>query len=57
MPNPLLLIPFARDPDFVERGAVLTQIQQGCALLGSKIALVGLGGVGYVNRALTVFNS
>jgi len=44
-PNPSIVIPFSRDTDFVER-AILDQIHQKCAVLGSWTALVGLGGVG-----------
>ena len=45
-PNPSVVIPFSRDTDFVERGIILDQIYQKCAVLGSRTALVGLGGVG-----------
>lgn len=45
-PNPSAVIPFSRDVDFVERGGVLDQIHQKCAVSGSRTALVGLGGVG-----------
>jgi hypothetical protein len=45
-PNPSVIIPFSRDEDFVERGAVLDQIREKCAVSGSRTALVGLGGVG-----------
>ena len=45
-PNPSILIPFARDRDFVERKGLLDQIHQNCAIPGSRTALVGLGGVG-----------
>jgi hypothetical protein len=45
-PNPSVVIPFSRDTDFVERGVILDQIDQKCAVLGSWTALVGLGGVG-----------
>jgi hypothetical protein len=45
-PNPSIIIPFSRDADFVERGTILDQIDQKCAVLGSRTALVGLGGVG-----------
>jgi hypothetical protein len=45
-PNPSVAIPFSRDKDFVERGTILDQIQQKCADVGSRTALVGLGGVG-----------
>ena len=45
-PNPSAIVPFGRDTDFVERGAILDQIHYKCAVPGSRIALVGLGGVG-----------
>jgi hypothetical protein len=45
LPNPLIIIPFSCDTDFVERG-ILNQIHQKCAVLRSRTALVGLGGVG-----------
>ena len=45
-PSPSILIPFARDTDFVERGTSLDQIQQRCATPDGRAALVGLGGVG-----------
>lgn len=44
--DPSSIIPFRRDPDFVDRGATLDQIHQKCALPASRTALVGLGGVG-----------
>ncbi|KAH7318969.1 hypothetical protein BKA65DRAFT_569095 [Rhexocercosporidium sp. MPI-PUGE-AT-0058] len=50
-PNPSLVIPFSRDADFVERG-ILDQIHQKCAVLGSRTALVGLGGVGKSQLAI-----
>ena len=46
LPDPSLSIPFRRDPDFIDRGAMLDQIHQKCALPASRTALVGLGGVG-----------
>ena len=46
LPDPSSNIPFRRDPDFVDRGAILDQIHQKCALPASRTALVGLGGVG-----------
>jgi len=46
--HPSIMIPFSRDEDFVERRALLNQISQNCARPGSRTALVGLGGVGYV---------
>ena len=50
-PNPSVVIPFSRDTDFVERG-ILDQIHQKCAVLGSRTALVGLGGVGWAQTLL-----
>ena len=45
-PIPSSNIPFRRDPDFVDRGTILNQINQKCAVPGSRTALVGLGGIG-----------
>lgn len=47
-PSPLSTVPFARDPDFVSRETLLDQIHDKSLVLGSRIALVGLGGVGLV---------
>jgi hypothetical protein len=47
-PSPSIMIPFGRDEDFIERQALLNQISQNCGRPGSRTALVGLGGVGYV---------
>lgn len=35
-----------RNPDFVNHGALLDRIRKKCAAPASRIALVGLGGVG-----------
>ncbi|PMD27600.1 hypothetical protein NA56DRAFT_667207 [Hyaloscypha hepaticicola] len=51
-PNPSVVIPFSHDTDFVERGIILDQIYQKCAVLGSRTALVGLGGVGKSQLAI-----
>ncbi|KAL9577919.1 MAG: hypothetical protein Q9203_007282, partial [Teloschistes exilis] len=51
-PKPSAIIPFARDGDFVERGGLLDQIRQKCAVPGSRTALVGLGGVGKSQLAI-----
>jgi hypothetical protein len=47
-PSPLSTVPFARDPDFVSRDTLLHQIHEKSSVSGSRIALVGLGGVGSV---------
>ena len=45
-PSLLSTVPFPRDPDFVSRDNLLDQIRDKNLVLGSRIALVGLGGVG-----------
>lgn len=45
-PCSLSTIPFRRDPDFVDHGAIVDQLIRRCALPASRTALVGLGGVG-----------
>ena len=45
-PCPSSTIPFGRDPDFVDRGAILEELHRKCALPASRTALIGLGGVG-----------
>ncbi|KAF1975419.1 putative kinesin [Bimuria novae-zelandiae CBS 107.79] len=51
-PCPSIVIPFARDTDFVERGTTLDQFQQKCAAPDGRAALVGLGGVGKSQLAI-----
>jgi hypothetical protein len=45
-PQPSCFVPFRRDADFVDRGTLLDQIRERCSAPASRIALVGLGGVG-----------
>ncbi|KAK3340812.1 hypothetical protein B0H65DRAFT_529706 [Neurospora tetraspora] len=45
-------VPFSRDPDFVNRGDVLDQIDQRCSEPAGRVALVGLGGVGKSQLAI-----
>lgn len=45
-PPPVSTVPFRRDPDFIDRGTLLDQIQEKGSTQGARIALVGLGGVG-----------
>ncbi|KAF1828138.1 hypothetical protein BDW02DRAFT_603717, partial [Decorospora gaudefroyi] len=49
---PSILIPFARDADFVERGTTLDQVDRICAAPDARAALVGLGGVGKSQLAI-----
>ncbi|RII17521.1 hypothetical protein CUC08_Gglean002361 [Alternaria sp. MG1] len=51
-PPPSIVIPFARDAEFVERGTILERVRQRCAVSGSRMALVGLGGVGKSQLAI-----
>ncbi|KAJ5955445.1 hypothetical protein N7501_009724 [Penicillium viridicatum] len=51
-PNPLSTVPFARDRDFVSRDILLGRIREKCSIPGSRIALVGLGGVGKSKLAI-----
>ena len=46
LPDPSSNIPFRRDPDFIDRGAILNELLQKYALPASRMALVGFGGVG-----------
>jgi len=48
-PKPFSTVPFAPDHDFVDRPEILAWIRDKCAGPGTRAALVGLGGVGYVN--------
>ncbi|CAI9636435.1 unnamed protein product [Alternaria burnsii] len=51
-PQPACFVPFRRDPDFVDRGTLLDQIRKRCAAPASRVALVGLGGVGKSQLAI-----
>lgn len=44
--DPIIVIPFAKDPHFVERGTILDEVTKKCAAGSSRAALFGLGGVG-----------
>jgi hypothetical protein len=46
---PFSTVPFVRDPDFVDRPAIVAWVSDKCAGPGARAALVGLGGVGYVD--------
>jgi hypothetical protein len=50
-PDPVSTVPFPQDPDFVGRDAIIDQMAQMASILGSQLALAGLGdvGVGYNN--------
>ncbi|KAJ5313482.1 O-methyltransferase [Penicillium atrosanguineum] len=49
---PFSTVPFRRDPDFVDCGILLDQIQEKGSTQGARIALIGLGGVGKSQLAI-----
>ncbi|OQE34396.1 hypothetical protein PENCOP_c018G04079 [Penicillium coprophilum] len=51
-PTPVSTVPFRRDPDFVSRDTLLDQIYEKISVPGSRIALVGVGGVGKSQLAI-----
>ncbi|RYP50881.1 hypothetical protein DL769_010894 [Monosporascus sp. CRB-8-3] len=51
-PRPSFTIPFRRDDDFVERKTILDRIHRACSAPASRVALVGLGGVGKSQLAI-----
>ncbi|PCD20331.1 hypothetical protein AU210_016198 [Fusarium oxysporum f. sp. radicis-cucumerinum] len=51
-PPPFASIPFRRDPTFVDRGDILDQIGRQCSKPASRVAIVGLGGVGKSQLAI-----
>ncbi|KAF2022819.1 hypothetical protein EK21DRAFT_119353 [Setomelanomma holmii] len=51
-PQPSCFVPFRRDSDFVERGTLLDRLRERCAAPASRVALVGLGGVGKSQLAI-----
>ena len=46
-PEPSSNVPFRRDRNFVERGDLLDEISDKLAQPAARVALVGLGGIGY----------
>ncbi|KAG9668392.1 hypothetical protein KCU99_g9881, partial [Aureobasidium melanogenum] len=51
-PQPSCFVPYGRDPDFVDRGTLLDQLRRRCAAPASRVALIGLGGVGKSQLAI-----
>ncbi|KAH7372279.1 P-loop containing nucleoside triphosphate hydrolase protein, partial [Pyrenochaeta sp. MPI-SDFR-AT-0127] len=49
---PCCAIPFRRDSDFIDRGTLLDELQEKCSAPASRVALVGLGGVGKSQLAI-----
>ncbi|OCL05553.1 TPR-like protein [Glonium stellatum] len=52
LPSPSSTVPFRRDPEFICRSALLDQIYAKCSTSASRVALVGLGGVGKSQLAI-----
>ncbi|KAJ5787952.1 hypothetical protein N7457_002942 [Penicillium paradoxum] len=50
--SPVSTVPFLRDPDFVDRGTILEQINQKLSRPEARVALVGVGGVGKSQLAI-----
>ncbi|CAI7579555.1 unnamed protein product [Penicillium pancosmium] len=51
-PEPLYTVPFPHDQDFVNRDEILDEIHEKSSIPGSRIVLVGLGGVGKSRLAI-----
>ncbi|KAI1325937.1 TPR repeat protein [Xylariaceae sp. FL0255] len=50
--RPSFNVPFRRDPDFIDRKAIMSKIGQACSAPASRVAIVGLGGVGKSQLAI-----
>ncbi|KAF2787748.1 hypothetical protein K505DRAFT_221830, partial [Melanomma pulvis-pyrius CBS 109.77] len=55
--EPFSTVPFAPDPDFVDRPEILAWVRRKCAGPGARAALVGLGGVGKSQLAIQYAHS
>ncbi|KAF2788012.1 hypothetical protein K505DRAFT_117610, partial [Melanomma pulvis-pyrius CBS 109.77] len=55
--EPFSTVPFAPDPDFVDRPDILAWVRNKCAQPGARAALVGLGGVGKSQLAIQYAHS
>jgi tetratricopeptide (TPR) repeat protein len=55
--KPFSTVPFAPDPDFVDRPEIITWLRDKCAGRGARAALVGLGGVGKSQLAIQYAHS
>ncbi|KAF1966378.1 TPR-like protein [Bimuria novae-zelandiae CBS 107.79] len=55
--EPFSTVPFAPDPDFVDRPEILAWVRDKCAGPGARAALVGLGGVGKSQLAIQYAHS
>ncbi|KAF1950535.1 hypothetical protein CC80DRAFT_228667, partial [Byssothecium circinans] len=55
--EPFSTVPFAPDPDFVDRPEIVAWVRDKCAGPGARAALVGLGGVGKSQLAIQYAHS
>jgi hypothetical protein len=55
--EPFSTVPFAPDPNFVDRPDILAWIHEKCTRPGARAALVGLGGIGLVNICFPCCNA
>ncbi|KAI1667981.1 TPR protein [Pyrenophora tritici-repentis] len=55
--EPFSTLPFAPDPDFVDRPEIVAWVRDKCAGAGARAALVGLGGVGKSQLAIRYLHS
>ncbi len=46
-PKPYFTVPFSRNVNFLDHGDILTQIFGICSGKATRVALVGVGGIGY----------
>ena len=51
-PKPSSTVPFRRDRDFVDRGDLLSRVDERCSQPAGRAALIGLGGVGKSQLAI-----
>ncbi|KAF2654475.1 hypothetical protein K491DRAFT_600763, partial [Lophiostoma macrostomum CBS 122681] len=51
-PNPLSTVPKRRDPNWVDRPNITTQIDDKCREPAARVALVGIGGIGKSSLAI-----
>ncbi|KAM0724011.1 hypothetical protein Q7P37_001002 [Cladosporium fusiforme] len=51
-PLPLSTVPFLRDPDYICREQLVTEIRHKLLVPGTRVALVGLGGIGKSQLAI-----
>ena len=53
-PSPFSTIPFPRDPDYIDRSWLIDQLNEKLCVPHAKVALQGLGGIGYVQSTSLV---